>query len=222
MASGPGARRTNLRSALLLSTVALAAACLALAPRADAVPACIPTTDSNPYCPVNVVQGYVDALEEPAATGGDIADGGVPAYEACWESLSAPAYDSIDQGVGSASLGNLTGGCGNPHNGGVTVYYPKAYMHHGYDHGSNFNHKLSNWMHLYRAKGCNSTDCTMRTYLTNSRNLVKSGSEHTGWAEFVGADFGRTAARAYCGWIYGGYFNVAPPKPLVNCYYTYG
>jgi hypothetical protein len=105
----------------------------------------------------------------------------------------------------------------------VKVYYKKNYMHSEYFHSGNFNHKLSNWMHLYRANGCNSAFCTMRTYLTNNRNTVLDAYTANGWGTFVGKDFSRVAARPYCGWINSNSLQRTEGiKPLVNCYYTFG
>jgi hypothetical protein len=77
-------------------------------------------------------------------------------------------------------------------------------------------------MHIFRHKGCNSGTCRYRTFLTNSRNNVISGYTHEGFADYIGADFNRKAARDVCGWIWTNNLNVNHPKPLVNCYYTYG
>jgi hypothetical protein len=201
---------------------------LATAGPADAA-VCVPANpETPPYCPDGgSVLAVVDSLGEPIANVGDVIDAPIPEYEACWEAFSDPLYDAIDLGatggISSYSAQGLAGPCGNPGHGGVRVYYKKNYMHSDYFHSGGFGHKLSNWMHLYRANGCNSSFCTMKTYLTNHRNLVIDADTATGWGTFVGKDFSRVAARTYCGWINSNNLRGTEGlKPLFNCYYTFG
>jgi hypothetical protein len=218
-------KRRQLRVGIGGSAAILVAAAIGLV---SAVPAsaaeCIPRPDGTPYCvePGTALAGLLDGAEEPAASIGDIPDHEVPDPETCWEALSDPAYYAMDGTIHTLSITDVGGGCGHPGGGGTTVYYNRNPMHDGYDHPSNFNHKLSNWFRMWSARGCNSSDCEFRVFSTNSRNNVVSGLTVTGYGSFVGLDFNRRAVRDLCGWINTGYFNVAPPKPVVSCYYQYG
>jgi hypothetical protein len=204
---------------LLLLLLAL----LSPAPASAAV--CVPlVADQPPFCPDTSLQPILDAADEAAATAGDPLDRNTPDPEACWETVSTPAFDYLD-GVSTLhaeSVGQLQSGCGHPVRGGTTVYYPKAYMHDGYDHSSNYNHKLSNHFRAWRHNGCNSSLCTYRVYSTNSRNNVINGLTVSGFGDNVGIDFNRRAARDLCGWIFHSSLNFAHPKPYVSCYYQYG
>jgi hypothetical protein len=218
-------RRTAV-TATAVAAILLLGVALATAGSAGAA-VCIPRgAGQPPYCPTaEDVLGTLDALDEPVGNVGDAIDSPMPSYEACWERASDPLYNELDLGVldlsGVSAQG--FGGCGSTRNGGVTIYYPKNYMHSDYFHSGNFNHKLSNWMHLYRANGCNSSFCSMKTYVTNHRNRVIERDTAVGWGTFVGRDFSRVAARPYCGWdntnsLHG----TEGLKILANCYYTYG
>jgi hypothetical protein len=217
-----GKRPRRLHLALLLVAAAVGTGCLA--PTSATAAVCVPLiADQPPYCPsVPDLNTLLDSVEEPAANVGDSTDRATPDEEACWEAFAGPAYDTLDGTLTTASLNQIVGGCGNPGHGGTTVYYPKNYMHDGYFHSSNFNHKLSNWFRMVRPRGCNSNLCDFEVYSTNSRNNVIPGLTQHGYGDYTGLYFNRRAARDYCGWNYIGYFNVDHPKPLVFCYYQYG
>jgi hypothetical protein len=71
-------------------------------------------------CVTNVENAVSDDVANNVASYGDKVDQPAPAYEACWESVTDPAYNAMERGAATLPTAALSG-CGYSGNGGTTV-----------------------------------------------------------------------------------------------------